>query len=258
MILLNAHTYSGAQIMSIPEVIQEQTNWCWAACTKCILGYYNYSFSQCEIAEYTRSVSTSCNPNNYGSVNCCTNPNQGCNQWNYNWGCPGSMQDILIHFGNITTYSLGSTITTAQIHVETASNHPFLFRWGWYSGGGHFLVGYGISGSNIYYMNPLPGYGDEISNYNWVVDDGIHSWTHTQTIKCDGISNIWKGGTNTNWTTGSNWSCGVVPTSTTTVYIYPSPPNNPMVNANATVASLMVHSPSNLTLKTGFTLTVHP
>src|SRR5436853_299052 len=75
------------------------------------------------------------------------------------------------------------TVSKTQIQTEINAGHPFLFRWGWTSGGGHFLVGYGLSGNTLYYMNPLPGYGYQISDYNWVVDDsGSHTWTHTQTF----------------------------------------------------------------------------
>src|ERR1043166_3427368 len=171
-----------AQVLTVSEVFQEQTEWCWAACTKCVLGFYNYSKTQCEIADYTRTVATW---HTYGTTDCCTNPYQGCNYWNYNWGYAGSMQDILYHFGNITTTNFGTYFTPAQIQTEINGGHPFIFRWAWNSGGGHFLIGYGISGTDIYYMNPIPGYGYQISDYNWVVSDGSnHTWTHTQKTYC--------------------------------------------------------------------------
>jgi hypothetical protein len=254
ILLLSVTARPYAQVLGVPEIIQEQTNWCWSASTKCILEYYNHPNNQCTIAEYARSVSTSCNPNNYGTTNCCTNPSLGCNQWNYNWGCPGSMQDILIHFGSIQTTPYASTIPTTQIQTEINAGHPFLFRWGWYSGGGHFLVGYGISGSTIYYMNPLPGYGYEIADYSWVVDDGVHAWTHTQTISCDGVNNIWKGTVSTAWETASNWSCGTVPAGTSHVIINPGAPYNPTINSNVTIGTIYINSASLLTVKTGYTL----
>ena len=38
---------------------------------------------------------------------------------------------------------------------------PFIIRWGWTTGGGHFLVGRGIESNIIHYMDP--GFGDGIS-----------------------------------------------------------------------------------------------
>ena len=184
-----------SQVLNVPQVIQEQNQWCWAASSACVLDYFNYTTTQCTIAEFTRSVSTTCNPNNFGTINCCSDPSQGCNQWNYNWGCPGSIQDILIHFANIQTNSISSSLTLPQIQTEITNGHPFIFRWGWSTGGGHFLVGFGISGSTINYMNPWVGEGYAINNYNWVVSgtdaDGTHTWTHTQTLGLGtGITNL--------------------------------------------------------------------
>ena len=59
------------------------------------------------------------------------------------------------------------------------NNRLFIIRWGWTSGGGHFLVGHGISGENIYYMNPWYGEGKKVATYEWVKSDPSHTWTHT-------------------------------------------------------------------------------
>jgi hypothetical protein len=171
--------FTNAQVLNVPQVIQEQNQWCWAGCSKCILDYYGNSYQQCDIAEYARTVITW---NNFGSVNCCVDPNQGCNYWNYNYGSAGSIQDILVHFGTISNYGMSSVLTTSAIATETSLNHPFVIRWGWYSGGGHFIVGHGISGNNVYYMNPWFGEGLHIGTYSWVSDDSVHVWTHTNVI----------------------------------------------------------------------------
>jgi hypothetical protein len=181
--LLFSLLFSGignSQILNVPQIIQEQNQWCWAGVSKCVLDYYGYnSYQQCDIADYARTVITW---NNFGSVNCCVDPNQGCNYWNYNYGSPGSIQDILIHFGNIQNYGISSSLTTAEITTESTGNRPYIIRWGWYSGGGHFIVGHGISGSNVNYMNPWPGEGLHVSTYSWLVNDGTHDWTHTNVL----------------------------------------------------------------------------
>lgn len=172
--------FTNAQVLNVPQTIQEQNQWCWAGVSKCILDYYGYtSYQQCDIAEYARTVITW---NNFGSVNCCVDPNQGCNYWNYNYGYNGSIQDILVHFGSISNNGVSYALDTNEIATESALNHPYVIRWGWYSGGGHFVVGHGISGSNVYYMNPWPGEGLHISTYRWLYDDGTHQWTHTNIL----------------------------------------------------------------------------
>lgn len=170
------HLYG--QVLNTPQVIQEQDQWCWAGVSKSILDYYGYHPSQCEIAEYARNVITW---TNFGSVNCCLNPNSGCNYWNYNWGYPGSIQDILVHFGNIQNSGTGA-ITLAQIATQISAGRPIVVRWGWNSGGGHFVVGHGIDGNNVYYMNPWFGEGLHISTYDWLKNDGVHTWTHTNVL----------------------------------------------------------------------------
>ncbi|ESU21433.1 hypothetical protein FEDK69T_25000 [Flavobacterium enshiense DK69] len=193
-----------AQYLAVPQVIQEQDQWCWAGVTKSILNYYGTNVSQCEIADYARQVITW---HNFGSVNCCTNPNSGCNYWNYNWGNSGSIQDILVHFGNIQNYGYANPLSLSQILTQISAGRPFVVRWGWVSGGGHFVVGHGINGSNISYMNPWFGEGHHISTYNWLVSDGNHDWTHTNILT-------------TNLSTDENM------VSDLELFVYPNPAQN--------------------------------
>src|SRR5438045_610305 len=79
----------------VPEVYQEQDQWCWAGTTQAVISHYGKYVSQCSIAEYVRTVATW---HSYGSTNCCVSGSGGCNYWNYNWGYTGSIQDILVHF----------------------------------------------------------------------------------------------------------------------------------------------------------------
>lgn len=168
-----------AQVFSVPEVTQEQNQWCWAGVTQTVLDYYGYPTAQCDIAEYTRTVATW---NDYGSTYCCSNPNVGCNYWNYNWGYAGSIQDILEHFGSISNYGYSDALPLSIINTEIAGGRPFIVRWAWDAGGGHFVVGHGVSGTDVYYMNPWPGEGLHVSTYDWLVLGGTHTWTHTNVL----------------------------------------------------------------------------
>ncbi len=166
-----------AQVLDAPLVFQEQNQWCWAAVAQSVLKYYGYQVAQCEIAEYTRSVATW---HNFGNVNCCESASQGCNYWNYNWGRDGSIEDILMHFGNIKTTKRASHLIYQEAAYEMQKNAPFIMRWAWKSGGGHFVVGHGLSGDFMHYMDPWYNQGHMIGLYNWVVESTNHTWTHTQ------------------------------------------------------------------------------
>ncbi len=180
LILLLFFNIGNSQVLNFTAQIQEQDQWCWAGVTKSILEYYGENSTQCQIADYARSVISW---HDFGSVDCCLDPSQGCNYWNYNWGNAGSIQDILVHFGNIQNYGYGNKLSLNQINTEITAHRPFVIRWGWVAGGGHFLVGYGISNTNsIHYMNPWFGEGLHISTYDWMVGDGNHNWTHTNIL----------------------------------------------------------------------------
>lgn len=181
ILFLLISTTAFSQYLRVPETIQEYDQWCWAGSSSCILKYFGKNISQCTIAEYTRVNATW---HNFGSVNCCVSATQGCNYWNYNWGYAGSLLDILQNWG-VNNTGLGSALTTTQIQTEVTGQRPFVIRWRWYSGGGHFLVGHGYnsSGSQVYYMDPWFGEGLHVASYSWVVNDGSsHEWTHTNVI----------------------------------------------------------------------------
>ena len=174
-----------AQVLNVNNNEQLYNQWCWAGCSKTILDYYGYSsIQQCDIAEWVRTTATF---HNFGGMDCCIDATQGCNYWNYNWGYAGSIQDILYNFGSIQSTG-GGTLTQAEITTEIQNNKLFVIRWGWSTGGGHFIVGHGIIGNNIYFMNPWFGEGLHIGTYNFV-NSGIdntstatHTWTHTNIL----------------------------------------------------------------------------
>lgn len=224
-----------AQIVLVKKVVQEQDQWCWAGVSSCILDAYGIPTSQCTIAEYTRGVASW---HSFGTANCCSNPNVGCNYPNYNWGYPGSIQDILVHFGGINNSGKGGSLTFAEAQTQINNRRPFIVRWSLTSGSGHFVVGYGISGSNILYMNPWPGEGFKMATQSWMANDGTHTWTHTNLLSVSAPSNMNKpvpvSGTDTvcvnknatysvelytnatySWNVNGVWSSQTTPTITT-------------------------------------------
>ncbi len=174
-----------AQVLTMPENIQENDQWCWAGVTKSVLAYYGENIAQCEIAEYARQQITW---HDNGSTDCCVNPNLGCNYWNYAYGTAGSMEDILEHFGNVQNYGISNYLTESQVAYQLSEGRPFIVRWGWTSGGGHFVIGHGVNNNDFYYMDPWFGEGLHISTYNWIRNDGYHDWTHTNVITTNPVA----------------------------------------------------------------------
>ena len=178
------------QVLNVPQVIQEENQWCWAAASKCILDYKGFNFSQCQIAEYTRTVAQW---HSYGNVNCCTSPGGACNYGDYTGGYAGSVQDILEHFGGLTNYTTGA-LSIPDINKSISQNLPFVMYLS--AGGGHIIVGHGIADSSLYIMNPWPGEGFGIANYssslsNWIGTNVIVPPTFTikGLINYDNVSN---------------------------------------------------------------------
>jgi len=185
-IFLFINTPSNAQVLDVRNAEQQYDQWCWAGCSKTILDYYGFNaVQQCDIAEFVRTTATF---HDFGDVACCISARQGCNYWNYNWGYAGSIQDILIHFGNLQNSGLGRALTLAEVSTEIQANKLFVVRWGWSTGGGHFVVGHGVSGNNVYYMNPWFGEGLHIGTYDYLVKGkdspgaATHTWTSTNKI----------------------------------------------------------------------------
>ncbi len=168
------------QVLNVKQVTQQQNQWCWAAVSVCVLNYYSKIAAQCEVAEYTRTHEQFSDLS-YGNNNCCTSPST-CNNWNYFWGSPGTIEDILLHFASLPCIKIDGTIPLATITNTIGANRLFLMRWALTAGGGHFVVGHGISNDNIYYMNPWYGEGKKVALYSWMLNASDHTWTSTMTL----------------------------------------------------------------------------
>ncbi len=174
-----------AGVLTVKEVVQEQSQWCWAAVGQVLLDYYGHTFSQCAIAEYTRKNASW---HDFGDADCCVDPTKGCNYWNYLSSSSGGVSDIVKAFGNLPSKSAGA-MTTSQVAQEIdVQGRPFVARWGWKSGGGHFVVVHGQAGEMISYMNPWKGEGIKTAKYSWFKKGSNHTWTMslklTTTCKC--------------------------------------------------------------------------
>jgi len=177
-LLLGCAVNSAGQVLEVPEVIQEQTEWCWAAASCCVLRYYGTTLAQCTIADYARTHATW---HNFGSSSCCETPVKSCNYWNYNYGYAGSIEDILKAWG-VMSRGTGLFLTLDKIRGELGAGRPFIIRWALKPSGGHFIVGHGVKDSTIYYMNPWRGEGYKIADYSWVLSNSSHTWQGTNVM----------------------------------------------------------------------------
>jgi hypothetical protein len=94
-----------------------------------------------------------------------------------------------LEFGGIVSEGREDVMTGSEIwdHLHSPHCQPFIIRWGWDSGGGHHIVGYGYDLGGpwlpqlVYYMNPLPvGEGSmNVADYDWVVSGDGHTWTRS-------------------------------------------------------------------------------
>ncbi|MBN1274419.1 MAG: C39 family peptidase [Candidatus Aminicenantes bacterium] len=174
-VLVLGTVFLAAKVLNFPVVTQEQNQWCWAGVSRAVLLYYGKNITQCTIANFTRNRATW---HNFGTVDCCVDPSQGCNYWNYMFDTDGSIEDILNNWG-IQSDPYNSNLTRSKVTNIINDNRPFIMRWGWTGGGGHFLVGHGFENDNIHYMDPWYGEGLKIGTYAWVCASSDHTWTHS-------------------------------------------------------------------------------
>jgi len=174
LLFLNT-SFLSAKVLNFIEAIQEMNQWCWAGVCRAVLYYYGKNVQQCSIAEFTRKKA---DWHDFGSVDCCVDPNQGCNYWNYLYGSSGCIRDILKNW-NVQNYGSPRRMYKYEVEATINDNRPFIVRWGWKTGGGHFVAGHGIEGNTLYYMDPWYGEGFSTASYDWVVLGGNHEWTHS-------------------------------------------------------------------------------
>jgi len=170
--------------LNVPAIKKEQTEWCWAASSKCVLVYYGYWEQQCDIAEYVRNNGTLYN---YGTTPCCTNASLGCNQ-----GVSlNDIANILVNFGNIRNAQAGNPIGISEIRFHLNKQCPIIMRLEdpYDPMHGHAMVIYGIDdlgGTFIHFMDPDTGIHD-INTYNNLLDYKGLQWKYSITpLTCPG------------------------------------------------------------------------
>ena len=188
LLFLGATITLNAQVdieLDVPTVYQEQTNWCWAASSKCVLEYYDFKHSQCEIADYVRQNDTL---HDLGDTPCCNVLNE-CNKSAAFNGGPGSgsLQDILVHFGKIPNDVTAKCLTLPKIEEHIREDCPIIIRREKLSNStsGHAMVIFGIV-ANVTYCEMIwvmdPEKGKRLLFYDSLQEDFEYKWSHTITL----------------------------------------------------------------------------
>ncbi len=106
-----------AKIINVPQIKQEQSNWCWAACTEMILCYYGESgIQQCELANEL-----------FGKSECCSNPaSPDCNQ-------PCNIEDVSNLYSSKCIHSefVGKNVAFSKLQSELDADRPIEVFFSW-------------------------------------------------------------------------------------------------------------------------------
>jgi hypothetical protein len=159
-----------AGLLNVPQRYQVMNQWCWAACSQAVMEYYGKSYTQYDIADYGTCM---------------------VNTWNWIWGSsswddpnPGDpprngINLILRYFANLPSTRYTNSLLESAVKTQIDAGRPFVVRWEWDTGGGHFVVARGLVDDNMYLMDPWNG--PTINTYSWVCVGSGHTWTDTLT-----------------------------------------------------------------------------
>jgi hypothetical protein len=103
--------------INVPQIKQEQPNWCWAACAEMILRYYDgSSVRQCELANEL-----------FGETECCSKPTSpGCNR-------PCKKQDVSKLYSSKNIYSklVEGVVPFSKLQSEIDADRPVEVAYSW-------------------------------------------------------------------------------------------------------------------------------
>jgi hypothetical protein len=151
----------------VPQISQEQTEWCWAACAQMVLQFYgNSSVQQCDLASKL-----------FGEP-CCANPDSPlCNE-------PAQVPDLA---GVYAQWGRNAVLVPGDVPFETLqseinANRPIEIGFIWNDGTGHqvLVCGWNIDGTGPYLLVNDPKWGSGAVYYsNLQAAYGWGSWKWT-------------------------------------------------------------------------------
>jgi hypothetical protein len=150
--------------LAVPLILQEQTEWCWAACAAMVLGYYQASqVTQCQLADWL-----------FGPAACCVAPaSAACNK-----PCQvAHIKQILAHW-LIQSTSVQGSVSFATLHNEVAAKRPVevAFHWGMSGHVALVVEASWISGQPWVRVNDPKFHSGLVSYAELLVAYGFGSW----------------------------------------------------------------------------------
>jgi hypothetical protein len=153
--------------LPVPYVKQEQTEWCWAACTQMVSRWLGVAdVPQCELANFL-----------HGQTNCCVKPSSDtCNQ-------PAPLNGVMPVYRHVGVKGIGPDrpLLFNTLVAELAAGRAVEVAFAWFGGGGHVVVVYGydpegqfavrdpwFGSGSVTYLDLFSAYG----NGRWVVSYG--------------------------------------------------------------------------------------
>jgi hypothetical protein len=192
------------RVFKYPRIQQEKDNWCWDACSQWILGFHGVVMTQEEICKYGFTDSVVRDQWNY--IYCPTEAGEeiisyityqpvvldtcygrGINQIIKHYGVPYKVKNDM---------TANYILTESEFKSEIDNGHPFVVRFNWDNGGGHFVVAMGYQNQLCWLMNPWEDDGIQIYDYAWVCNNKNgalthHVWDYTlQTCKTDTVPEL--------------------------------------------------------------------
>jgi hypothetical protein len=154
---------------------QEHSEWCWSATSQSVLSLYKKTPSQCQIVNWAYGLNYACGNTTFAW-------NSPANKPNNMYGTNGSVQTILQAWG-VPNTPVAAALTWNQVVWDINNRRPFVIRYGWTTGGGHIMTGYGYQVTNgvnyIRIMDSWPGEGWTIRTHSSAVSASDHKWTHS-------------------------------------------------------------------------------
>jgi hypothetical protein len=182
-----AQTITGVYNVGCTAYQQQYSQWCWAACTRMVDWTYSSTTppSQCTIVNKANDqcdgwFNTCCSTLDGGRPSACTTPSSS-NYPNNMGGCNGSLSWLINYYAGGNSYS-GNSLSYSTVSSNLSNNRMMVARWGWSSGGGHFVVIYGCYQMNyvgqVQYANP--GSGSKVTeSYSYFLSNSSRTWTHS-------------------------------------------------------------------------------
>lgn len=133
--------------------VQQQTNWCWAANSKCIFNYYNIKKDkeQCDIVNWSFSKSS------------CCRSKSSCNQMNN----MGPIYRIIANFGELKANHYRGPMSKSELEKAHEEKRPYIVGCMWRGGnGGHVVVGGAFENGRVTVMDPWRNNGIYTFRYN--------------------------------------------------------------------------------------------